>query len=372
MATGRPSSGPVVIPARLVFTPIGLHNLAMAAGLTSNDRAVVMRRRDLLALLGGAAGMLQPLAARAQQKSIPVIGWLSNLSVDTSVLAQGGIAAFREGLSRAGYVEGQNVTIEYRWAEGNYDRLPALAADLVSRKVDVIAATGGGDVASRAAKDATSTIPIVFIGGGDPVEAGLVASLGQPGGNITGISFIAVELTPKRLELLLELVPHAQVIGFLVNQDSPTAERAVRYVQEAARAKRVQLLILKAGEGEFATTFASLIQQHGEGILVAADPVFGQRREELAMLAARHRIPAIYAFREYADSGGLVSYGPSLTATYRQAGTYVGRILAGAKPTDLPMQEPTKFELVINLRTAKALGLTVPQSLLARADEVIE
>jgi len=345
----------------------------MAAGLTSDDRAIVMRRRDLLVLLGGAAGMLQPLAARAQQKPIPVIGWLSNLSIDTSVLAQGGIAAFREGLSRAGYVEGQNVAIEYRWAEGNYDRLPALAADLVSRKVDVIAASGGGDIASRAAKDATSTIPIVFIGGGDPVEAGLVASLGRPGGNITGISFIAVELTPKRFELLLELVPHAQVIGFLVNQNSPTAERTVRNVQEAARAKGVQLPILNAGgEGEFATAFASLIQLHGEGILVAADPVFGQRREELAMLAARHRIPAIYAFREYADSGGLVSYGPSLTTTYRQAGTYVGRILAGAKPTDLPMQEPTKFELVINLKTAKALGLTVPQSLLARADEVIE
>jgi len=317
--------------------------------------------------------MLQPVAALAQQKPIPVIGWLSNLSIDTSLLAQGGIAAFREGLSRAGYVEGQNVAIEYRWAEGNYDRLPALAADLVSRKVDVIAASGGGDVASRAAKDATSTIPIVFIGGGDPVEAGLVASLGRPGGNITGISFIAVELTPKRFELLLELVPHAQVIGFLVNQNSPTAERTVRNVQEAARVKGVQHLILKAGgEGEFATAFASLIQLHGEGILVAADPVFGQRREELAMLAARYRIPAIYAFREYVDSGGLVSYGPSLAATYRQAGTYVGRILAGAKPTDLPMQEPTKFELVINLKTAKALGLTVPQSLLARADEVIE
>jgi putative ABC transport system substrate-binding protein len=265
------------------------------------------------------------------------------------------------------------VAIEYRWAEGRYDRLPELAAELVNRKVAVIAASGGGDVASRAAKDATSTIPIVFIGGGDPVEAGRVASLGRPGGNITGISFIAVELTPKRLELLSELVPQARVIGLLVNPNSPTAERTIRNVREGASAKGVQLAVMQAGgEGEFATAFASLSQLHASGIVVAADPLFGQRREELAALAAQHRIPAIYAFREYADSGGLISYGPSLTATYRQAGTYVGRILAGAKPADLPMQQPAIFELVVNLQTAKALGLAVPQSILARADEVIE
>jgi putative tryptophan/tyrosine transport system substrate-binding protein len=330
-----------------------------------------VNRRQFVQLIGTAT-LAWPFAARGQ-KAMPVIGWLSNLSVDSPILAQGGIAAFREGLSKAGYVEGQNVAIEYRWAEGSYDRLPALAADLVSRKVDVIAASGGGDVASRAAKAATSTIPIVFIGGGDPVEAGLVASLGRPGGNITGISSIAVELTPKRLELLSELVPQARAIAFLVNPNSPTAERTIRDMQEAARAKGVQLPILKAaGESEFVTAFASLGQQHAGGIVVAADPFFGQRREELATLAARHRIPAIYAFREYVDSGGLISYGPSLTATYRQAGTYVGRILAGAKPADLPMQQPTIFELVVNMNTARALGLNVPRSLLARADEVIE
>jgi len=331
-----------------------------------------MMRRELLQWLGRAA-IAWPVAARAQQKAMPVIGWLSNLSIDSPVLAQGGIAAFRQGLSKAGYVEGQNVAIEYRWAEGRYDRLPELATELVNRKVAVIAASGGGDVASRAAKDATSTIPIVFIGGGDPVEAGLVASLGRPGGNITGISFIAVELTPKRLELLSELVPQARVIGLLVNPNSPTAERTIRNVREGASAKGVQLAVMQAGgEGEFATAFASLSQLHAGGIVVAADPLFGQRREELAALAAQHRIPAIYAFREYADSGGLISYGPSLTATYRQAGTYVGRILAGAKPADLPMQQPAIFELVVNLQTAKALGLAVPQSILARADEVIE
>ena len=330
-----------------------------------------MRRRAFLAAASAAAALAA--AARAQQKAMPVIGWLSNSSINSSTLAEESIAAFREGLSKVGYVEGQNVAIEYRWAEGSYDRLPALAADLVSRNVDVIAASGGGDVASRAAKDATSTIPIVFIGGGDPVEAGLVASLGRPGGNITGISFIAVELTPKRLELLSELVPQARIIGLLINPNSPTAERIIRDVQEAARAKGVQLPILKAGgDGEFATTFDSLSQLRAGGLVVAADPLFGSRREELVTLAARIRIPAIYAFREYVASGGLISYGPNLTGTYREAGTYVGRILAGALPADLPMQQPTKFELVINLKTAKALGLPMPPSILARADEVIE
>lgn len=329
-----------------------------------------MRRRDFIGIAGGAA--VWPLAAHGQ-KATAVIGWLSNLSINSSTLVDAGLAAFREGLSKAGYVEGQNVAIEYRWAEGRYDRLPALAADLVSRKVDVIAVSGGGDVGSRAAKDATSTIPIVFIGGGDPVEAGLVASLGRPGGNITRISFIAVELAPKRLELLSEFVPEARIIGLLVNPNSPTAERTIRDVQEAARARGVQLSILKAGgDAEFATTFDSLSQLRADGLVVAADPLFGSRREELVKLAAHKRIPAIYAFREYVNSGGLSSYGPDLAATYREAGTYVGRILAGASPADLPMQQPTKFELVINLKTAKALGLTVPQSLLVRADEVIE
>ena len=331
-----------------------------------------MRRRTLIASIG-VTTLVWPVRARTQQKSVPVIGWLSNLSIKSSTLADAGLAAFREGLSKAGYVEGQNVAIEYRWAEGRYDRLPALAADLVSRKVDVIAASGGGDIGSRAAKDATSTIPIVFIGGGDPMEAGLVASLGRPGGNVTGISFIAVELAPKRLELLSELVPQARIIGLLVNPNSPTAERTVREVEEAARAKGVQLPILKAsGDGEFATTFEFLSQLRAGGLVVAADPLFGSRREELVTMAARIRVPAIYAFREYVDSGGLISYGPNLTATYREAGSYVGKILAGALPADLPMQQPTKFELAINLKTAKTLGLTMPQSLLARADAVIE
>src|ERR1051325_4084055 len=331
-----------------------------------------MRRRTLIASIG-VTTLVWPVRARTQQKSVPVIGWLSNLSIKSSTLADAGLAAFREGLSKAGYVEGADLAIESRWAEGRYDRLPALAADLVSRKVDVIAASGGGDVGSRAAKDATSTIPIVFIGGGDPVDAGLVASLARPGANLTGISFIAVELAPKRLELLSEFIPEARMIGLLVNPNSPTAERTVRGVQEAARAKGVQLPILKAGgESEFAMAFDSLSQLRARGLVVAADPLFGSRREELVKLAARYRMPAIYAFREYVSSGGLISYGPNLAATYRKAGTYVGRILAGASPADLPMQQPTEFELVINMNTAKALGITVPQTLLARADEVIE
>src|ERR1044071_4878222 len=271
--------------------------MPVPAGLLA-DRGNGVRRRELIILLGSA---VWPLAARAQQKAMPVIGFLGATSPGPVAPY---LTAFYQGLSESGYVEGQNVAIEYRWAEGSYDRLPALAADLVSRKVDVIAASGGGDVASRAPKDATSTIPIVFIGGGDPVEAGLVDSLGRPGGNITGISFIAVELTPKRLELLSELVPQARIIGLLVNPNSPTAERTVREVEEAARAKGVQLPILKAsGDGEFATTFEFLSQLRAGGLVVAADPLFGSRREELVTMAARIRVPAIYAFREYVDSG---------------------------------------------------------------------
>jgi ABC-type uncharacterized transport system substrate-binding protein len=316
-----------------------------------------------------------PLAAGAGdgQKVLPVIGYLSNLSIDSAGLTQPMVVAFREGLRETGYIEGQNVAIEYRFAAGDYDRLPALAADLVRRKVDVIAVSGGGDLASRTAKNATSTIPIVFIGGGDPVAAGLVASLARPGGNLTGISFLAIELTAKRLDLLSELVPHARVIALLVNPNSPTSERMIQDVQEAARVKGVQLAIVEAGvQREFETVFASLARLHADGLVVAADPFFGSSREQLVALAARYSIPTIYAFRENPTSGGLISYGPSLTSTYRQAGIYVGRILAGAKPADLPMQQPTNFELVINMKTATALGLTIPQSMLARADEVIE
>jgi putative tryptophan/tyrosine transport system substrate-binding protein len=317
-----------------------------------------MNRRKLLLLLGGA--MAAARALRAQQRAMPVIGWLSGTSAGAS---EPYLAAFRQGLSEAGWVEGQNVIREYRWAEGHYDRLPALAADLVGRKVDLIVA--GGTTAVLAAKSATSTIPIVF-NAADPVEFGLVASLARPGGNLTGVSMMNAELMAKRVELLSELVPHARVIALLVNPDNPGAERMMREVPEAARAKGAQLQILKAGtESEIDAAFATLVQLH-------ADPLFGRRREQLAELASRHAIPAIYDWREFVAVGGLISCGPSRSVAIRQLGIYVGKILNGAKPADLPVQQPTTFELVVNLNTAKALGLTVPPSILARADEVIE
>jgi putative ABC transport system substrate-binding protein len=303
---------------------------------------------------------------------VPVIGYLS-INTPGVPLQRKVVDAFRQGLGETGYVEGQNVQIEYRWAKDRYDQLPPLTADLVSRKVDVIAVTGGGDAASRVAKEATSTIPIVFMGGGDPVAAGLVTSLAHPGGNLTGISYQAVELTPKRLEILLELVPETRVVGLLVNPYSPSTERMIRELRDAARIKGVQLATVSASsEAEFDSAFVSVTELHAGGLVVAADPLFGSQREKLVALAARHGIPAIYPFRENPDSGGLISYGPSLAGTYRQAGVYVGRILAGANPADLPMQQPTTFELVVNLKSAKALGLTIPQSILTRADDVIE
>ncbi|MBI1776912.1 MAG: ABC transporter substrate-binding protein [Proteobacteria bacterium] len=301
---------------------------------------------------------------------MPVIGYLNGNSPDA--FQENNAAAVRQGLSEAGYVEGQNLTIEYRWAEGKYDRLPALAADLVGRKVDLIVASGGSGPA-RAAKYATSTIPIVFTSSGDPVGDGLVASLARPGGNVTGVSIIAAELTPKRFELLSELVQSVRVIALLVNPTGPSYERIIAEVQEGARAKGAQLLILNASnESEIDAAFATLVQRHAGAIVIDSNAFFTGRREQLVALASRHALPAIYAFREYAAIGDLMSYGPSVTAAYRQAGIYAGRILKGAKPADLPVQQPTTFELVINLKTAKALGLTVPQSILSRADEVIE
>jgi putative ABC transport system substrate-binding protein len=326
-----------------------------------------MNRRELMLLLAGA--ITAPRAMHAQQKAMPVIGYLGSGSPGPNAPF---MAAFRQGLSEAGYVEGQNVTIEYRWAEGHDDRLPALAADLVARKVDVIVA-GPGIYSAMAAKNATSTIPIVFIGVSDPVGVGLVASLARPGGNLTGFSGINAELMPKLLELLSELVPQAGVIALLVNPNNPNAEPMIRDVQAAARAKGLRLPILKAGtEGEIDAAFASLPELQVRALVVGADGFFASRRDQLVALAARHAVPAIYVWRELAAAGGLISYGSNQTPAVRQLGIYAGKILKGAKPADLPIQQPTTFELVVNLNTAKALGLTVPPSILARADEVIE
>src|SRR5882757_7865652 len=325
-----------------------------------------MRRRELIFLLGGAA-FTWPVPSGAQQKAMPVIGVLSPASYDPFSTF---VTAFRQGLSEAGYVEGENLAIEYRFAEGHYDRLPALAADLVGRKVDLIMANS--PPAALAAKSATSTIPIVFRGGTDPVGDGLVASLARPGGNLTGVS-LADDVTAKRLQLLSELVPRVGVIALMVNPNTPSAERVIRDLQEAARTTGLQLHVLKAGsESEINSAFASLVQLHVDALVVAADPFLSSRREQLVALASRHAVPSSYAWREFTASGGLISYGPSLTSAFRLVGHYAGKVLKGAKPADLPVQQPTTFELVINLKTAEALGLTVPQSLLQRADEVIE
>jgi putative ABC transport system substrate-binding protein len=313
--------------------------------------------------------MAAPITARAQQKAMPVIGFLNSRAPGEAAPL---VAAFRKGLGEAGYVAGRNVAVEYRWAEGRYDRLPAMAADLVSRQVDVIAATGGPNSA-QAAKAATATIPIVFAIGTDPVATGLVASLARPGGNVTGFTVMNVELIPKRLDLLSELVPQATTVALLVNPKNPNAEPIIRETREAAHQLRLQLHLMKASTAsDIDAAFASLAERHPGALLVAGDPFFASRREQIVGLAARVAVLAIYEFREFAAAGGLASYAPNLAAVYRDVGRYVGRILAGAKPADLPVQEPTKLELVINLKTAKALGLTVPQSILARADEVIE
>jgi putative ABC transport system substrate-binding protein len=328
-----------------------------------------MRRRDFISLFGGAA-VAWPLAARAQQAAMPVIGFLASRAPgdDPHLLT-----AFRLGLKEAGYIEGQNVAIEYRFAENQYDRLPALAADLVRRQVTVIAANGP---AARAAKAATATIPIAFAAGFDPVEAGLVASLNRPGGNITGVSFMDVELGPKRLELLHELVPTVTVIAVLVNPSDPArAETTSKELQAAAHSLGLQQLhVLHAStERDFDTVFASLVQLRAGGLVIGGEPFFNSRSEQLGELTMRHAVPTVYQLRTFAAAGGLASYGgASLAELYRLVGVYTGRILKGEKPADLPVQQASKVELIINLKTARALGLTVPLSLLGRADEVIE
>jgi putative ABC transport system substrate-binding protein len=328
-----------------------------------------MRRRELILMLG--VGMLIAPTLHAQQKAMPVVGCL-NISSPPPSLADLSRDLVHEGLSETGYVEGKNVSFEYRWADFDYDRLPALAADLVSRKVDLILAVSGTPTA-LAAKDATSTIPIVFINVGDPVGMGFVASLAKPGGNITGFSNVSTELTAKQLELLSELVPRAGVIALLVNPHNANAEGVIRYAQEAAHARNVQLAIQNAStEADIDAAFAALDQSHASGLVVDTDGFISSRLQQVVTLAGRHAIPAVYGRSPFVVAGGLISYGIDDSALFRQAGVYVGKILKGVRPAELPVQQPTTFELVVNLDAAKALGLTVPPSILARADEVIE
>ena len=326
-----------------------------------------MRRREFLALVSGAAAW--PLAARAQQSSMPVIGFLNGASAAGFAHR---VAAFRQGLKEAGYVEGENVAIEFRWADGHYDRLPSLATELVSRKVAVIVATGGS-ASAQAAKRATSSIPVVFTAGGDLMALGLVSSLSRPGGNVTGAALLTAELVTKRFEILRELVPNARIFGMLINPDSAVGERDAKTVQDVAAAQGVPMHVIKARfEADFDGAFTALANAGVQALVVEADPFFEDRRIALTAVAARHSLPAIYDSREYIDVGGLVSYGGDFSAAYRQAGVYTGRILGGAKPGDLPVVQLKDIELVVNLKTAKALDLTIPSSILARADEVIE
>lgn len=325
-----------------------------------------MRRRDFITLLGGTA-FTWPLAAGAQQVAVPVVGFLSGRS---PAEAAGVVAAFRKGLSETGYAEPQNVAIDFRWAEGQVDRLPALASELVYRPVAVIAALGESGLAAKAA---TTSIPIVFGSGGDPVEIGLVASLNRLGSNLTGVTFLTATLGAKRLGLLRELVPGAQVIALLVNPNTYVGQVQIRDVQEAASTLGQRLVVLDGGSDErIQAAFAALAPQHVAALLIGADPFFDTRRERLIALASQYRVPAIYQFREYAVAGGLMSYGTSITEMYRLVGVYVGRVLNGEKPADLPVMQVTKFELIINIKTAKTLGVKISDNLLSLADEVIE
>jgi putative ABC transport system substrate-binding protein len=326
-----------------------------------------MRRRAFITLVGGAA--VWPLSARAQQPAMPLIGYLG---AQSPAAFASRVRAFRQGLGETGYAEGRNVAIEFRWAEGQHNRLSALAADLVSRQVAVIVAPGGAP-AALAAKSATTTIPIVFEMGADPIAMGLVGSLNRPGGNLTGVSSLNVEVTPKRLEILHELVPTAAVLAVLVNPTSPTADSQLRNLQAAASTLGLQLHVLHAStERDFDTVFATLLRLRAGGLVVASDTFFATHSEQLAALTVRHAVPAIHQSRDFSTAGGLTSYGGSFVESHRQAGVYTGRIIKGDKPADLPVQQVTKVELFANLKTAKTLGVTVPLPLLARADEVIE
>jgi len=327
-----------------------------------------MKRRELITLLGAAA-VTWPLAARAEQHTTPVVGFLSSRSADDSVRV---VAAFREGLAEIGYIDGRNVTIEFRRAQGRFDRLPAVAAELVNRPVAVLAAVGGFQT-PRAAQAATKAIPIVFGIGEDPVKEGLVPNLNRPGSNVTGATFFTALLGAKRLGLLHDLVPKAEIVGLLVNQNTSQGQGQIGDVQQAARDLGLRLVVLNGGSDEdLEATSTNLAQQRVTALMVGADPLFDTRRDRLIALVAEHRLPAIYHFRDYALAGGLISYGASITELYRQVGVYVGQILKGEKPANLPVLLPTKFEFVINLKTARALGIDIPANLLTLADEVVE
>jgi len=330
--------------------------------------SAVIKRREFITLLAGAAAAW-PLAARAQQPAVPVVGILASVSPAPYA---GFIAAIKEGLQQTGYIEGRHVTIEYRWAEGHYDRLPQQAIELVDRGVAVIILVGGGPTIA-VAKAATATIPIVFVMGDDPVKSGAVTALNRPGGNATGVNLLTVAMEAKRLQLLHELVPNVAVVAIIVNPNNPQAAEQLQDLQAAARTLGVEVEVFKAGSpSDIDTAFASLVGRRAGALLVAADAFFNTRREQFVVLTARHALPAIFHFREFAAAGGLMSYGPSLTDAYRQDGIYAGRILKGEKPAEMPVQQAVKIELVINLQTARALGLTIPLPLLGRADEVIE